>query len=232
VHPGAQGRIEINFAPDKASVILNGVKVGETEFLKTYTIRSVPPGTHQLRIVKDGFEDFNKEIIVRPGATERVQGRMIQTSLTGGTISVSSSPDGANVFLNGLPLGTAPIWKSGISPGSHTLTVTAANYYDWSREIRVSNGEVTYTSAVLLPRWWSQDTGVLMISSMPADGTVFVNGVELGQSPMTISELEAGTHTIRLEVAGYEPWEESVTVNKGRTSYIAATLDTVATLST
>ena len=229
-HPGAHGRIEISFAPDRASVILNGAKVGETEFLKTYTIPSVPPGTHQLRIVKDGFEDFNREIAVRPGTTERVQGRMLQTSSAGGTISVSTSPDGANVFLNGLPLGTAPIWRPGVSPGFHTLTITAGNYYDWSREIQVSSGEVSYITAVLFPQWWSQETGVVTVSSIPAGGTVFVNGASVGQSPVTISDLEAGTHTFSVEVAGYEPWEETTTVHKGRTSYIVATLDTVAAL--
>jgi len=229
-HPGAHGRIEISFAPDRASVLLNGAKVGETEFLKTYTIPSVPPGTHQLRIVKDGFEDFNREVVVRPGATLRVQGRMMQTSSPGGTISVSTSPDGANVFLNGLPLGTAPIWRPGVSPGPHTLTVTAGNYYDWAREIQVLSGEVSYITAVLFPQWWSQETGVVMISSMPSGGTVFVDGASVGQSPVTISDLEAGVRIIRVEAAGYEPWENSVTVHKGRTSYVVATLDTVAAL--
>ena len=231
-HPGAHGRIEINFAPDRASVILNGVKVGEPEFLKTFTIPSVPPGTHQLRIVKEGFEDFNREVVVLPGATLRVQGRMMQMSSPGGTVSVSTSPEGANVFLNGLTLGTAPVWRTGISPGTHTLTVTAGNYYDWSRDFYISSGETSFINAVLFPQWWSQETGVLMVSSMPGDGTVFVDGVSLGQSPMTIPGLEAGTHTIRVEVAGFEPWEDTVTVHKGRTSYAVASLDNVATLTT
>ena len=223
--PGSYGKIEISLAPDKASIILNGAKVGETSFLKTYTVRSVPPGTHQLRLVKEGFEDFDKEIIVLPGGTTKVQGNMMQTSLSGGTISVSTSPDGAQVFLDGLSLGAAPIWKPGVSVGSHTITVTAGSYYDWSRDIYVSSGAISYVTAVLFPQWWSQDTGVVMISSIPGNGMVFVDGVSLGQSPVTVSELEAGEHTVRIESFEHEPWEDTITVHKGRTSYVVATLE-------
>ena len=229
---GSYGKIEISFAPDKAEVILNGVKVGETEFLKTYTVSSVPPGIHQLRIVREGFEDFNKEITILPGGLTKVQGRMMQASLSsGGTISVSTSPDGAHVFLDGLSLGVAPVWKPGISAGKHTLTVTAGNYYDWSREIQVVSGEVSYITAVLYPQWWSRDTGIVMISSIPSDGTVFVDGVSYGQTPVTISELQAGEHTIRVEAPEHEPWEDTVAVYEGRTSYVVATLDVITTLN-
>ncbi|MDR2855913.1 MAG: PKD domain-containing protein [Methanomicrobiales archaeon] len=222
--PGSHGKIEISLAPDRAAIILNGAKVGETAFLKTYTIRSVPPGTHQLRLVREGFQDFNKEIIVLPGGTTRVQGNMMQTSSPGGTISVSTSPDGAQVLLDGLSLGEAPIWKPGVSVGPHALTVTAGSHYDWARDIYVSSGEVSYVTAVLFPQWWTQDTGVVMISSIPGDGMVFVDGIALGQTPVTVSELEAGEHMVRIELLGYEPWEDSITVHKGRTSYVVATL--------
>ena len=223
--PGSFGRIEISLAPDRAAIILNGAHVGETSFLKTYTVQSVPPGTHQIRLVREGFEDFNKEITVLPGGTTKVQGKMMQTSSAGGTISVSTSPDGAQVFLDGLSLGEAPIWKPGVSVGPHTLSVIAGSYYDWARDIYVSSGEVSYVTAVLFPQWWSQDTGVVMISSIPGDGVVFVDGVSLGQSPVTVSNLEAGEHTVRIELFEHESWEDTITVHKGRTSYVVATLE-------
>jgi PKD repeat protein len=223
--PGSYGRVEISFAADRASIILDGKKVGEAEFLKTYTVPSVPPGIHQLRLTKEGFEDFNKEITVFPGRVTKVEGKMTQASTMGGTLSVSTSPDGANVFLDGQPLGTAPIWKPSVSVGSHTLSVTAGNYYDWAREIYVASGEVSYITAVLYPQWWSQDTGVVMASSLLGEGTVFVDGVSIGQSPITISNLEAGIHTIRIETPDHEPWEDTVTVHKGRTSYVVASVD-------
>lgn len=60
-----------------------------------------------------------------------------------GTVQVTSTPDGADVYSDGAFVGNAPSTLK-LAPGKHTVRVTASGYKDWSREITVQSGsEVT-----------------------------------------------------------------------------------------
>jgi serine/threonine protein kinase len=53
----------------------------------------------------------------------------------------------------------------------------------------------------------------LEINSSPAGATVWVNGVQRGLSPVSIDGLNAGEYDLRLELASYDPHEETLTVS-------------------
>lgn len=66
--------------------------------------------------------------------------------------------------------------------------------------------------------------GQLSIESTPSGATVFVDGVSTGQvTPVTIPNLEPGVVTVRLETTD-EFWQQEVTIEAGRTTYVNATL--------
>jgi len=58
-----------------------------------------------------------------------------------------------------------------------------------------------------------QPGGILSIESEPIGASVLVNGAKLGLTPLEIFELELGSYTVRLEMAGYEPEELSAELN-------------------
>ena len=58
-----------------------------------------------------------------------------------------------------------------------------------------------------------QPGGILSIESEPFGASVLVNGAKLGLTPLEIFELELGSYTVRLEMAGYEPEELSAELN-------------------
>jgi TonB family protein len=53
-------------------------------------------------------------------------------------------------------------------------------------------------------------TGSLMVTSEPVGAKVFLGEEEKGVTPVEIPQLEFGTHTIRLELKGYQPLEQQV----------------------
>lgn len=60
-----------------------------------------------------------------------------------GEIDISSSPSGANVYLDSVYKGSTPSALTGVIPGSHVVKLTKDGYSDWSKIVQVTNGGVT-----------------------------------------------------------------------------------------
>jgi hypothetical protein len=65
-----------------------------------------------------------------------------------GAVEVHSTPEGAEVYLDGAFVGNAPATLK-LAPGQHTIRVTQSGYKDWSREIAVQAGSEAHLSASL-----------------------------------------------------------------------------------
>jgi hypothetical protein len=75
-----------------------------------------------------------------------------------GSVEVSSTPPGAEVYLDGVYQGTAPVTIIG-DPGSHTLEIRLRDHQSWSKSIRIDAGTRAYVDTVLVP--------VTVIPSLP-----------------------------------------------------------------
>jgi len=67
--------------------------------------------------------------------------------------------------------------------------------------------------------------GSLVIASKPDGASVLVDGRPVGTTPMTVPSLSAGSHAIRLELAGYNVWTSSVRVAAGKMNRVTASLE-------
>ncbi|NLV27532.1 MAG: PEGA domain-containing protein, partial [Methanomicrobiales archaeon] len=221
--PVGSGSIKIIYAPDRSSVYLDNVLKGETKFLKTFRIDNLAAGVYQLKVTKPGFTDYYLNIPVTSGrATEVVADMRLQPSQNG-ILSVYTYPSGSSVYVDGVLSGVGPLWLADVNPGVHQIRVTSDGYLDWNQQVEVrGGGSVTYVTAALYPSWWTPIYGYVMISSLPGNGVAYLDGVAQGQTPVTLSQVTPGQHTIRIEVPGYQPWEQIVTVLEGRTSYVLA----------
>jgi aspartate/methionine/tyrosine aminotransferase len=64
--------------------------------------------------------------------------------------------------------------------------------------------------------------GYVMVSSLPGNAMVYMDGVQQGNTPITLSQVAPGAHTVRVDLPGYQPYEQQVTVMEGRTAYVIA----------
>ena len=225
--PVGSGSIRIIYAPDRSSVYLDNALKGETKFLQTFRIENLPAGSYQLKVTKPGFSDYYVNVPVTSGrATEVVADMRLQPSQNG-ILSVYTYPAGSTVYVDGVEAGTGPLWLADVTPGMHQVRVSSAGYLDWNQAIDVKGGgSVNYVTAALYPSWWTPIYGYVMISSMPGNGVAYLDGVAQGKTPVTLSQVSPGQHTIRIELPGYQPWEQVVNVMEGRTSYVLAQMTT------
>jgi hypothetical protein len=66
--------------------------------------------------------------------------------------------------------------------------------------------------------------GDLSVQSEPSGAVVFVNGRRVGETPLEITRLRAGSHLLRMERRGYDPWTASVLVTANRRTPVSARL--------
>ena len=66
--------------------------------------------------------------------------------------------------------------------------------------------------------------GDLSIVSTPAGARVFINGRNVGVTPLVLYERQAGSVAIQIASDGFERWSASVQVRAGQTTNVAATL--------
>jgi hypothetical protein len=65
-----------------------------------------------------------------------------------GTVTLTTTPDGADVFVDDQFLGNSPATLK-LKPGKHTITVKMSGYKDWSRELTTDAGSDVHLSATL-----------------------------------------------------------------------------------
>jgi hypothetical protein len=65
-----------------------------------------------------------------------------------GTVSVATTPDGADVYADNLFHGNSPATLK-LKPGKHTIGVKMAGYKDWSRDVSTDAGSEAHLTAAL-----------------------------------------------------------------------------------
>jgi formylglycine-generating enzyme required for sulfatase activity len=125
------------------------------------------------------------------------------------TIHVEPEPDKLSVE------GLFPVMEVGgrflALPGSYTVHAIKKEYLPLREEIELGPGAKEFSFSMKpLP-------GVVDIATEPAGARIFVDGADLGMSPLSGVELDAGTHALRIEKKRFRPLKEQIEIQgKGR----------------
>jgi outer membrane protein assembly factor BamB len=139
---------------------------------------------------------------------------------TGTSITVSSEPAGAKIYLDGALVGESPaVVRTAI--GLHVLKLAKAGYYDWSNEVNVKGSDMF--SAVLREVSAVEKIAKtkLSVSSDPTGSSVFIDGSPAGKTPCTLN-MTPGTHKVLLRLLGYREWEKNMNILEGENNLEAS----------
>jgi hypothetical protein len=96
--------------------------------------------------------------------------------------------------------------------------------YLWLRPPNLAPAARRQPAQVPAARPQSAATGALDIAADVPGATVTLDGATLGPAPRLIEGLRAGAHHLRVEHAGYQPWEQDTHVVPGVTAKVRARL--------
>jgi|GEM_PF-5177260 len=128
-----------------------------------------------------------------------------------GSLNVVSIPAGSSVSVDGVSRGTTPSTVYGLSPGSHSVSVSKSGYLPYSSTRTINVGS-NYLNVTLTPAN-TTGTGILYVYTVPSSASLYIDGSYKGLTPYT-ANLTVGNHIIGITKSGY--------VNYSTTKYVAA----------
>jgi hypothetical protein len=150
------GRIYITTIPSGADVFIDGVWYGETPGM----IVDVPPGQRVVTLTKEGYVQRQHTVYVQAQRITMLTGIRLSPDVPQtGSISVSSIPWSAVVYLDDQYKGLTPVTIQGVSLGTHSLKVTKDGYKDYTTSVTVPDGKMVKLSTIHLVRQTSSGTG-------------------------------------------------------------------------
>jgi hypothetical protein len=128
-----------------------------------------------------------------------------------GQLDVSSTPDGAAVFVDGEPTGLrTPAVLRGLASGRVLrVRVEKAGFKSQEREITIAAGEAVARSFELLP-----SDGLVQFAGVPSDARIFVDDVLVVSDGKPVA-LPVGQHALRVETRSALVFSGTVVVLAG-----------------
>jgi hypothetical protein len=122
--------------------------MGLTPAGDTYDLTSVTAGLHTVQLKLDDYQTYTQTVQVTAGRIITINARLSPVPPgpvkdTTGQIVVTSSPAGAEVFLDNVFRGISPLTLPDIPDGSHIVMVRMAGYTDQQQPVTVTGAAVT-----------------------------------------------------------------------------------------
>jgi hypothetical protein len=203
---GGTGVVRVLCDTDGARAALDGTDMGPVPV----DIKDVKAGEHIVTVKAPGMQPEDKHVTVAAGSSQIVKVDL-NASASGeqGMLKVVSMTPEAEVFIDGADVGKVPQEKR-VSAGDHPVVVRLEGFKQFEQKVRVDAGQSVTVQAQLKP------VGRLRVLSTPPNANVIVNGIPAGKTPLD-TEVETGETVVRIEAAGFQPFEQTLQIEGGKT---------------
>jgi len=147
----AHGDLLVSSTPSGASVYVDGDYCGSTPSDDLLDINDIVPGTHDVTVKKPGFMDYTTRINIGAGGKERVFASLQPAALTAASVDITSTPGGADVFVNNVYMGISPLTFHDVQEGTYTVEIRMPGYSSFSSSGQVIPGQSIHVIAALSP---------------------------------------------------------------------------------
>lgn len=208
----------------EAQVRINGIDRGTAPC----TVDRIPEGEVTVDVSAAGYAPFQQKLKLAPGQVEKI--RIALTALPA-TLRVVSLPDKARVYLNNEFRGQTPIDIPNLAPGNVRVRVEMEGCDPEARTVELARGANRTEEFRLV-----SNSGRIDLITEPDGVTAFVDGRKVGETkakpdattvisePLTVENVLAGQHELRLLRKGYFDRIQQVQIEQGKTLPLHVTL--------
>ena len=210
-----------------ATVDIDGVEVARTPLAQPIPVAS---GTHVVGAQAPGYLPTRKEVTLAGQVTETLTLTLLPAASRMAQLSITSSPPGAEVMVNGQRQGMTPLPASlAVEPGNVRIELFRPGYRRAERTVMLGDGARSELAFALEddPSAPPAHRGGLRLSASEAGAEVAIDGRPRGIGGATIG-LPVGPHTLRVTHAGFEPFEQDITISPAREEHLAISLTPTA----
>jgi hypothetical protein len=207
----AMGTLAVQTNPAGASVVIDGKQRGATPLSIALT-----PGRHVLELVTEG-DVRSVPINITPGGQVSQFIELPRAPSALGELQIRTEPAGAQVSVDGRPLGKSPLTAEGLTPGPHTV-VLENDLGAVTQKVTIEAGTTASLVVPLTAPKGAPVSGWIAVNA-PVDVQLYENQRLLGSSQTDRIMVPVGRHDLEIvnEALGYKT-TRVVNVNPGQTA--------------
>ena len=176
----------------EARVRIDGVDIGQTRLMEL----EVEHGEHQISSSKERYLDCGETISIEGRSVEQSYSANLEPAWATG--SLTTSPSGADVLVDGELVGSTPL-NAEIIQGQRDLVIKLAGHKAWQEEFDVLAGQDFSVPLVEL----EPADGLLFIQSNPTAASVTIGGEFKGLTPLEVALAPDQSHELTFFKNGY-----------------------------
>ncbi len=210
------GGLSVNSNPKGADFYIDDIYMGVTNQI----VGNLAPGSHNISLSLAGYELWSGQANVVSGQVTTLSINLVpEVNPPSGDLRVSSTPEGAAVYVNNDYHGTTPIIGSldvsNLNPGTYTISLKKAGFENYTTPVTIVAGTTTQVNAVLTE---TQAPGVAtaQIVSSPGGADVYINNLYVGITPLSFQDVKTGTYSVEIRLPGYTSYTTTGQVNAGQ----------------
>ena len=209
----AFGWLKIDSKPESGAIVLID---GERKGMTPFTSDTLPSGEYEVKLMKDMYETGTFTVVVKDTQTQEIE-LPIKPTFSQVTVTTDSESD---IFIDGEKKGKGK-WQGRLLEGTHILEARKISHRTTLVKLDVivgKNESVVINNPVPI-------YGALDIQSEPDEAEVYLDGVNIGETPLKKNDVLVGNRTIRFEKKGCATLIKSYKVEEGNILSIYEKLD-------
>ena len=202
----------------------------DPSWVTPFTLSGLGAGQHSVSVSKAGYSTDTRTVAVASGSKAFVVTHLAQLMAT---LAVSSSPGGANVYVDGKDIGKLTPAQVSVDKGQHVVLVRKSGYIDETTNAQFILGQTINFSPTLrslgnvddiktvgkMNKLFggkeAQGMGTVSIKTQPKGAQVAVNKHMLDKDSPVNFILDPGNYIVDITMSGYVPIHKVITVDKG-----------------
>ena len=168
-----KGTLDVKSTPDGADILINGVSAGKA----TPSLINMDPGEYQLTLSKDGYDSYSTSFTIVSNAKTIVNAIMTAVEVGPGNLIIGSTPNGAQIFIDGIDTGDVTPQLLSLSPGNYNITLKLSGYEDYSESKTVATGSTVNLVATLTSIAPVNHTFSIKGINLPAEANYWVAAI-------------------------------------------------------
>lgn len=164
-------------------------------------------GDYQVSISAPGYYPLDSTITVADEDSMIVE--LVLRPLPG-RLDVVSTPAGAQVLIDGEPVGDTPLEQEPVQPGPRRLRIQLERYLPVEQALLIQGRDIQQQLVVPLEPAWAE----ISIDSQPQGATILVDGEAVGETPALVEILQ-GERQLKLQKEAFYEWHKTLVVTAG-----------------
>lgn len=167
---------------------------------------------YQIKITRDGYNDYIRQIKLDPRQHSVVTVKMEVTVPPFGDLTVETTPPGATVSLDGKEWDAkTPVTLKNLNTGQkYQIRIALSGYTDVNRDVDIAGGKEIKISLPLAINY-----AQLVVDSVPQGAAIYIDDSQVGVTPYKVEMIPGVERRIKVSLKGFADEVETLKLDAG-----------------